>query len=128
MSRYTESQAKAAKKYLSGLSEIKIRLKPDEKRLIESYAAERGQSVNQYVKEAAIMHGQPQPKAQEQQAIIERSDDIPKEKPPVKAPRDISHLPQPPDTIPSDDMNAQIIWRLDHGWTEEEVQIFLSQN
>lgn len=83
---------------------------------LQAAADEVGESMTQYVVNAVDMRINA--------ATIPAS--IPA--PPVKAPRDISHLPQPPDTIPSDDMNAQIIWRVDHGWTEEELQIFLSQN
>lgn len=108
MAKYTEAQAKSSKKYLSQFAEIRVRLYPDEKALIEKYAADRGLSVNQYMKDRALNPGD-------------------KTAPPVKVPRDISRLPQPPDTIPPDDMNAQIIWRVDHGWTEEELQIFLQQ-
>ena len=109
MPKTTEAQAKATKKYLSGRAEIKLWMTPEEKQRIQDKAAAASKSVNKYMIDCALNPGD-------------------KTAPPVKAPRDISRLPQPPETIPPDDMNAQIVWRVNHGWTEEELQIFLSQN
>lgn len=54
MAKYTEAQAKSAKKYLSQFAEIRIRLLPNEKKEIEERARADGKSVNQYVKEKAL--------------------------------------------------------------------------
>ena len=51
-SRYTPAQAAAAKKYLAKLAEIRIRLKPDKKKEIETAAARDGLSVNAWILEA----------------------------------------------------------------------------
>ncbi len=50
--RYTEAQAKSAKKYLSTLDEIRIRLPKGRKEEIQAAAAAAGMSMNQYVSEA----------------------------------------------------------------------------
>lgn len=54
MAKYTEAQAKSAKKYLSQFSEIRIRTLPEEKRIIEQKAKQAGKSVNQYIKDLAL--------------------------------------------------------------------------
>lgn len=54
MAKYTEAQAKAAKKYLSQFSEIRIRTLPEEKRIIEENAKKEGKSVNQYIKDKIL--------------------------------------------------------------------------
>lgn len=51
---YTEAQAKSAKKYLSKFAEIRIRVMPEEKTIIEQKAKEAGKSVNQYLKDLAL--------------------------------------------------------------------------
>ena len=51
-SRYTEAQARSAKKYLSGLDEIRIRLPKGKKEEIQAAAASAGESMNQYVQTA----------------------------------------------------------------------------
>lgn len=53
-SRYTEAQARSAKKYLGKFAEIRIRLMPEEKQIIEENAAKEGKSVNQYLKDLAL--------------------------------------------------------------------------
>ncbi len=54
MTRYTDAQARSAKKYLAKFSEIRIRLLPEEKEEIERRAKAKGQSVNQYMKDLAL--------------------------------------------------------------------------
>ena len=51
---YTAAQAAAAKKYLSKFAEIRIRLQPEEKKIIEEKAAKKGKSVNQFLKDLAL--------------------------------------------------------------------------
>ncbi len=53
-SRYTKAQAASAKKYLAQFAEIRIRLQPEEKKIIEEKAAKAGKSVNQYIKDLAL--------------------------------------------------------------------------
>lgn len=53
--KYTESQAKAIKNYLSKMAEIRIRLKPEEKTIIEEKAKKAGKSVNRYIIDLALM-------------------------------------------------------------------------
>ena len=53
-SRYTAAQAASAKKYLSQFAEIRIRLQPEEKKIIEEKAAAAGKSVNQFIKDLAL--------------------------------------------------------------------------
>lgn len=53
-SRYTAAQAASAKKYLSQFAEIRIRLQPEEKKIIEEKAAKEGKSVNQFLKDLAL--------------------------------------------------------------------------
>lgn len=48
-SRYTEAQAKSAKKYLSTLDEVRIRMPKGRKEEIQNAAAAVGESMNQYV-------------------------------------------------------------------------------
>ena len=49
-SRYTEAQAKAAKKYLSEVVEdIKIRVPKGQKEIIKSHAAGQGESLNAFI-------------------------------------------------------------------------------
>jgi predicted HicB family RNase H-like nuclease len=47
--KYTEAQARSAKKYLEQFAEIRIRLKPEEKKAIQEQAKEAGKSVNQHI-------------------------------------------------------------------------------
>lgn len=47
--RYTEAQARSAKKYLAQFKEIRIRLKEEEKKQIEDQAKAADKSVNQYI-------------------------------------------------------------------------------
>lgn len=53
-SRYTKAQAASAKKYLAQFAEIRIRLQPEEKQIIEEKAAAAGKSVNQFIKDLAL--------------------------------------------------------------------------
>ena len=46
---YTESQKRAAEKYLSGLDEIRIRLPKGQKAEIKAAADSRGESVNAFI-------------------------------------------------------------------------------
>lgn len=54
MAKYTEAQAKSAKKYLAQFAEIRIRLLPEEKKEIERRATAEGKSVNQFLKDKAL--------------------------------------------------------------------------
>ena len=47
--RYTEAQARSAKKYLAQFKEIRLRMKEEEKTQIEDQAKAAGKSVNQYI-------------------------------------------------------------------------------
>ena len=47
--RYTEAQARSAKKYLAQFKEIRLRMKKEEKQEIEDQAKAAGKSVNQYI-------------------------------------------------------------------------------
>ena len=49
MAKYTEAQAKSAKKYLSKFAEIKLRMKPEEREKIHQDAEKAGKSTNQYI-------------------------------------------------------------------------------
>lgn len=49
MAKYTEAQARSAKKYLEQFAEIRIRLKPEDKEIIKKDAAYCGKSINQYI-------------------------------------------------------------------------------
>lgn len=49
MAKYTEAQAKSAKKYLAQFAEIKLRMKPEERQQIQEDAKEAGKSMNQYI-------------------------------------------------------------------------------
>ena len=52
-SRYTEAQAKAAKKYLTeSVEDIKIRVPKGQKAVIKSHAEQQGESMNQFVTRA----------------------------------------------------------------------------
>lgn len=49
MARYTEAQAKSAKKYLAQFAEIKLRMKPEERQKIQEDARAENKSMNQYI-------------------------------------------------------------------------------
>ena len=51
---YNDARKRANEKYLAKQVEIKVRMKPAEKKEIEQRAREAGKSVNQYVKDAAL--------------------------------------------------------------------------
>lgn len=52
-SRYTEAQAKAAKKYLKeSVEDIRIRVPKGQKNIIKAAAEKAGESVNGYIKKA----------------------------------------------------------------------------
>lgn len=49
-SRYTEAQAKAAKKYLSEtVEDVRIRVPKGQKAIIKTHADSQGESMNQFV-------------------------------------------------------------------------------
>jgi predicted HicB family RNase H-like nuclease len=49
-SRYTEAQAKAAKKYLTeAVEEIKVRVPKGQKAIIKAHADLQGESMNQFI-------------------------------------------------------------------------------
>lgn len=49
-SRYTEAQAKAAKKYLSEtVEDVRIRVPKGQKAIIKAHADNQGESMNQFV-------------------------------------------------------------------------------
>ncbi|MBQ9866778.1 MAG: hypothetical protein IJM34_07135 [Lachnospiraceae bacterium] len=52
MSKYTEAQARAIKKYLEGQAEIKLRMMPVIKNKIKDHAEQQGQSINAYILDA----------------------------------------------------------------------------
>lgn len=49
MAKYTEAQARSAKKYLAQFKEIRLRMKEEEKKIIEAQAKAAEKSVNQYI-------------------------------------------------------------------------------
>ena len=49
MRRYTEAQAKSAKKYLAQFNDIKIRVTDSEKEIIKTAAQNDGKSMNRYI-------------------------------------------------------------------------------
>lgn len=49
MAKYTEAQARSAKKYLKQFAEIKLRMRPEEREQIKKYAEASEKSVNQYI-------------------------------------------------------------------------------
>ena len=61
-SRYTEAQAKAAKKYLSEtVEDVRIRVPKGQKAIIKTHADSQGESMNQFVVRAineAMEHDQ----------------------------------------------------------------------
>lgn len=54
MAKYTEAQARSAKKYLSQFAEIKLRMKPEERDKIKADAQAAGKSTNQYILEKLL--------------------------------------------------------------------------
>lgn len=50
--KYTESQAKAIRKYLASKSEFRIYTTPEDKERMRQAAEEAGQSMNAYILEA----------------------------------------------------------------------------
>ena len=52
MTKYTEAQAKAIKKYLSAQAEIKLRMRPTQKDIIVEAAKESGDSIQAFILEA----------------------------------------------------------------------------
>lgn len=51
---YQEQHAKAYKKYVSKLSEVKVRMKPEEKEEIQKRAKKEGLSMNKYIIKKAL--------------------------------------------------------------------------
>lgn len=51
---YTEKRKAANERYLAKFAEIRIRITPEEKKIIEDKAKEAGKSVNQYLKDLAL--------------------------------------------------------------------------
>ena len=108
MTRYTPAQAAAAKKYRAKFSKIEVRVTAEEKQQIEEYAAARGLSASQYVKECALSAG-----------TIPAYIDTP----------NTADKPQPPaDLIATKDRNNLVMWLLDHGWNNAETMQFISDN
>jgi len=105
---YTPAQAAAAKRYKSRFATIAVRVTQDEKTIIEGYAAARGLSASQYVKECALSAG-----------TIPAYIDTP----------NAANKPQPPaDLIATKDRNNLVMWLLDHGWNNAETMQFISDN
>lgn len=46
---FTEAQARAHKKYIAQFVEVKVRMEPERRELIKSFAAAVGESVNAYI-------------------------------------------------------------------------------
>lgn len=46
---YTEAHARANKKYMETLAEVKLRMKPEEKEQIKAAADKAGESLNGYI-------------------------------------------------------------------------------
>jgi len=107
MTRYTPAQAAAAKKYRAKFTKIEVRVTAEEKQQIEEYAAARGLSASQYVKECALSAG----------TIPASNEDT--------APPTITNKPQPPEDIAKQGGNVLIMWLVDHGYTDKEVSAFL---
>lgn len=63
--KYTEAQARSAKKYLEQFAEIRIRLKPEEKKRIYADAEAAGKSANQYIIDKLLPLRITDPEAQE---------------------------------------------------------------
>ena len=55
---YTLAQAAATKKYLSKFIDIKIRVTPEEKLIIEENARQAGKSTTRYIKDKALKPGE----------------------------------------------------------------------
>ena len=51
---YTAKRKAANERYLAKFAEIRIRIKPEEKKIIEEKARAAGKSVNQYIKDAVL--------------------------------------------------------------------------
>ena len=51
---YTEKRKASNEKYLSKFVEVRFRVLPEEKKIIEQKAAAAGKSVNQYLKDLAL--------------------------------------------------------------------------
>ena len=49
---FTEAQARAHKRYISRFVEVKVRMDPDRRESIKSYAEKRGESVNGFINRA----------------------------------------------------------------------------
>lgn len=52
---YTEARKKANEKYLSKMAEIKIRMTPEEKKIVEDKAKKEDKSVNQFIKDRILV-------------------------------------------------------------------------
>ncbi len=51
---YTEKKKASNARYLAKQAEIRIRIKPEEKTIIENNAKRAGKSVNQYIRDLAL--------------------------------------------------------------------------
>lgn len=51
---YTDKKKKSNEKYLQKFANIKMRVLPEEKRIIEEKAKKAGKSVNRYIKDLAL--------------------------------------------------------------------------
>lgn len=49
---FTDAQARANKKYLAKLAEIKVRMAPEKRETIQAHASARGESVNAFINRA----------------------------------------------------------------------------
>lgn len=49
---FTEAQAKAHKKYIAQFVEVKIRMTPEHRESVRSFAAARGESLNAFINAA----------------------------------------------------------------------------
>lgn len=55
-SRYTAAQAKASRKYLEKLADLKIRMTPEQKEKIKESAAKENKSINQFILDCVFNH------------------------------------------------------------------------
>lgn len=51
---YTEKKKASNERYLAKFAEIKLRITPEEKKIIEENARNAGKSVNQFLKDLAL--------------------------------------------------------------------------
>lgn len=125
MGKTPDYQKRAVANYLSKRKRLNLTLTFEQEEDIRSNAAAVGESMNTYILKNIYS-------TRHITSDILYNSDIVQDTPAAPVPsadhqeqpqtqRDLSDLPQPPDSIPKDNRTALVMWLCSHGWSNSEI-------